>query len=122
MMKHYNSEITSPASLFSRSPHPEMIEELKGEGSELLYGGSNRNNMVFYRNVSPNSPSSANNPNGDLPQHNMNSSNNNPIVTTTTSRNLRDIYYQYEFLQNNGGPGAGGGGPILELPIEEEIK
>jgi hypothetical protein len=48
MMKHYNSEITSPASLFSRSPHPEIAEEQQqkvDEGSSLIY---DRRNMIFY--------------------------------------------------------------------------
>ena len=52
MMKHYNSEITSPASLFSQSPHPELQEEHKV---------TERGIYALYRNeVSPTSPNSVN--------------------------------------------------------------
>ena len=94
MMKHYNSEITSPASLFSQSPHPEIAEEQlkiedEDDNSNLVY---ERRKMDFYRNVSPTSPSSVNHHHPENNGENqMVGSGNNPI--TTTSRNLRDIYY-----------------------------
>ena len=111
-MKHYNSEITSPASLFSKSPHPEEQEESKAAASDHI------NHFEASHLLMQHSPvymqggdivrSGGDGQTGGGEWMNRMDGNYNPMINSellaTTSRNLRDIYYQYEFLQNNNQP------------------
>lgn len=96
--KHYNSQIPSPSALELNNPTSDLRQGVLITGVHGIE--NNVNEEEDFREESKETMSENYQMQGHQVIQNV-PGGNTAVGVTSTSRNLRDIYFQYEFLHNN---------------------